>query len=660
MTSTIAIDFSDILNTLEKDFGQNGLNYLISQVNITKESRNIVKNLLDERLISAQFLLILNLIETWIAPLAEILNTMEEDEIKLRELQEEARFVLQKTKISSWQQAMTNPELHQVFDELHTLKTRMEAEREQIFAEAKRSTITQLLGMILFPYSGHKTLLEAIKYAEERYYGPNVKYRKLDKYCDAIILMNGAQEIYQRKEMTIDTNDQEIVSYEKYFNDPDSNIQKVESIYLEAKNGNFTSKGFTFRDINVLVSKILRRTTGLAPDERTMFQNPPYYLQSVDQIKADLVMQWIESQLTEKTRVIIPKKLPKIDAPVDKSAKKYLFGLSFLDKHVNNEILGNISETSFTFMERVLGPFVELKQDQIYMESTQFEIKAMDLPDQAWIYDFTSVKTEILRSTMLLISDRQPKFDLLESCQMLVNAILSGRVDRNDLRTEKNYIYTGLLPKESWDFVGKTLMQILKEALIDEDMRARRIVQKVFAEEDRSHLVSSKKFNPAFYIEMTWKIYERKSTERDAPIPTPENISVWKTKEFDFQYRHTKASGYPWYYNEGSILRDLVEDSMMVTYLLFKEVLLNRAIYTIDKQKFIFYFQPNETLDKLQVLVFKEAGEFEEGISPVEVLFRPKKFIDRTPEQNNLYPLIQNARANDPKDLETLISNINQ
>ena len=159
---------------------------------------------------------------------------------------------------------------------------------------------------------------------------------------------------------------------------------------------------------------------------------------------------------------------------------------------------------------------------------------------------------------------------------------------------------------------------------------------------------------------MTWKIYERKSTERDAPIPTPENISVWKTKEFDFQYRHTKASGYPWYYNDGSILRDLVDDSMMVSFLLFKEVLLNRAIYTIDKQKFIFYFQPNETLDKLQVLVFKEAGEFEEGISPVEVLFRPKKFIDRTPEQNNLYPLIQNARANDPKDLETLISNINQ
>ena len=299
MTSTATIDFSDILYNLEDDFGQTGLNYLISQVNITKEARNIVKNLLDERLISAQFLLALNVIEDWIAPLADILNILAEDEIKLRELQEEAQFVLQKTKITSWQQAMNNPELHQVFDELHTVKKRIEVEREEIFAAAKRSTITQLLGLILFPYSGHKTLPEAIKYAEEKYYGPNVKYRNFDKYCDAIIFMNGAREIYQRKEITIDINDQEIVSYEKYFNDSDSNIQKIENLYFEAKSGNFITKGFTLRDINVLVSKILKRISGLTPEERTMFQNPPYYLQSIDQIKADLVMQWIESQLTD-------------------------------------------------------------------------------------------------------------------------------------------------------------------------------------------------------------------------------------------------------------------------------------------------------------------------------------------------------------------------
>ena len=57
-------------------------------------------------------------------------------------------------------------------------------------------------------------------------------------------------------------------------------------------------------------------------------------------------------------------------------------------------------------------------------------------------------------------------------------------------------------------------------------------------------------------------------------------------------------------------------------------------------------------------LAFKEVPEFTDGITPVEVLFRPKKFIERKPEDNGLQLLIMDARATDPKDLESIISNL--
>jgi hypothetical protein len=41
-------------------------------------------------------------------------------------------------------------------------------------------------------------------------------------------------------------------------------------------------------------------------------------------------------------------------------------------------------------------------------------------------------------------------------------------------------------------------------------------------------------------------------------------------------------------------------------------------------------------------------------------LFRPKKYIDKTPEENNLHLLMKEANAKDPKDLETLISSLDQ
>ena len=661
---TSTSDFQEIEDVLRGDIGEEGLAFLLPQITLTKKARNLPKDLIDEKLISAKFLLAVNMIEDWIAPMAELFSAFEIDEQNLRNLQEQAKFTLDQSGITSWQEALNEPEIQLLFNKIRTAKNRLEKEREQVLKIARRFKISELFGMILYPYSGHKTLLDAIKHGENQYFGPNVVYRKANKYIDTILLMKAAQEVYERKDLTADpTSDLEIVSYEKFLNNPDPDIQHVSDIYMEAKKDGFTTKGFNMRDVNILIAKVVKRSAGLTPSERKLF-NSEFYMGKIDSIRCDLVMEWVENQLKVdigpvETKISLQKQLD--EESKDRAAKRYLFGLSFMDKHVYNEVLGNIPKSSFLLTEKVLGPFIELKQHVINMDSAQFEINTMGLPDQAWIYDFTGVKTEILRSTMLLISERQPKFDLLEQCQSLVNAVLSGRVDRNDQRKENNYIYTNLLPEESWEFVGKTLMQILKEALIDEDVRARYIVRKIFAEEDRSHLVSSKQFIPTFYIDLKWNlpIYDPKK-EKQSIFPTTDTISIWKAKDFDFQYRHAQAAGYPWYFNENNILRELVKDSLKVKTIKFEEVQLKRIIYTIDNKKFIFYFQISPDLTKMQVLAFKEADEFKEGISPVEVLFRPKKYIDKTPEENNLHLLMKEANAKDPKDLETLISSLDQ
>ncbi|MFW9928171.1 MAG: hypothetical protein ACFFD1_02140 [Candidatus Thorarchaeota archaeon] len=662
--STSKVDFQDIESVLKEEIGEEGLAFLLPQIRITKKARNLPKDLIDEKLIAAKFLLAINIIEDWLAPMAELFSAFEIDELNLHNLQQQARFALEQSKISSWQEAMNNQELSLLFKKIQTSRIRLEKEREQVFKIARRYKISELLGLILYPYSGHKTLLDSIAFGEKEYYGPNVLYRKTNKYTDAIVIMKAAQEVYERKDLTIDpTSEQEIVSYEKLLNDQDSDVQHVSEIYMEAKKDNFTKKGFNMRDVNILLSKVVKRGSGLTPSERSTL-NTDFYVPELDSYRCDLVMEWVENQLKEdtgpvETKISLQTQLE--EELKDRAAKRYLFGLSFLDKHVYNEILGNIAESSFVLMEKVLSPFIELKQNIINMDSAQFEINHMGLPDQAWIYDFTGIKTEILRSTMLLISERQPKFDLLEQCQSLVNAVLSGRVDRNDQRKDNNYIYTNLLPKETWDFVGKTLMQILKEALIDEDVRARYIVRKIFAEEDRSHLVSSKQFLPVFYIELQWELpeYDPKK-DKQALFPTAQTISIWKAKNFDFQYRHCQAAGYPWYFIENNILRELVKDSLKVSQIAFEEVQLKRVIYSIDQKKFIVYFQTSSDLKTMQVLAFKEAEEFAEGLSPVEVLFRPKKYIDKTPLENNLHLLIKEANARDTKDLETLISSIDQ
>jgi hypothetical protein len=161
-------------------------------------------------------------------------------------------------------------------------------------------------------------------------------------------------------------------------------------------------------------------------------------------------------------------------------------------------------ELSETF-EKILGPFHELKQQNAFKQSAQFEIaNVMQLGSQAWIYDYSGIKMGILRSTLLLISDKQPKFDVLEACQRLTSSVLSGKVDRNDSR-EGNYIITDQLPPRMWNYIGKSLLTILEEALIKEESLAVSLVKGIFKDEDRSKLVTSKKFIPVFLVTTTYK-----------------------------------------------------------------------------------------------------------------------------------------------------------
>jgi hypothetical protein len=325
-----------------------------------------------------------------------------------------------------------------------------------------------------------------------------------------------------------------------------------------------------------------------------------------------------------------------------------------MDKHRRQEILGNITPELAETFDRILVPFHELKQDNTFMQSAQFEIEnVLDLPSQAWIYDYSSTHTEILRSTLLLISDRQPKFDVLEACQRLASVILSGRVDRNDVK-RGNYVVTNQLPPRIWDSIGNQLLAILEEALVREETLTVQIIKNIFQDEDRSSLVTSKKFIPVFLVQTDFK-YDRSRGHQ------PQTMSVWARKDFKFQYRFAQVAGYPWYYMVNSLLESLVVNALEIPSFkiiqIHENVKIRQTVYTIDDETYIVYYGAQG--EGISALAFKETDlTDEEGIDPVEVIFRPHKFLGLGPEKNNLKPLLENARATDPKDLMTIIASL--
>jgi hypothetical protein len=340
---------------------------------------------------------------------------------------------------------------------------------------------------------------------------------------------------------------------------------------------------FTEMQVNSIIKALL---PGLPISEKkSLYQ---IYDDASDKYPIGTFLDWLRSALRHRTAT---SEDSEMQDKKPSSTTRHLIGLSFMDKHRRKEILGNISDLSETF-ERILAPFHELKQENAFMQSAQFEIEnVMELGSQAWIYDYSGVETEILRSTLLLISDKKPKFDVLEAAQRLSNIVLSGRVDRNDAR-KGNYIVTNKLPPRMWNYIGNSLLTILEEALIKEEVLAVSLIKDIFKDEDRSRLVTSKKFIPVFIVQTDFtRGVDYLSREKALH---PQTISIWARNDFHFQYRFAQLGGYPWYFDINALLESLVIEALnMPTHKiseLHENVKLRQTVYTIDDETYIVYY----------------------------------------------------------------------
>ena len=663
----ISLDTRDIAPQLEQNLGKYGIEYIIPQFDILRRARGLPKDIDDEKLMAPKFFMALQLIELWIEPLQYLLELeLGELENSYREHQNQLAYLIRETDTISWSNALKhpNPRIPDLIKTISEQKKVIEEKRLELMTRSTRLEITNLLGLMLYPHSNFKELNEAINNYHETYYGPNSLYRKSNKYTDALIFVKAAIEVFQKTKALPKTAEGD--EYGKIFRSLRNlrEMEEIEDLYREIKTTNtFTSNGLTMRQLNFLFSRVLQKS--ISPSERSMFNSSEFYLDAQDKYRIDKVLEWIMIQLYGPTI----STAQEVEGKAISQERRFLFGLTILDKHKNTETLGNLPSDSLPIIEALLSIFHELKQSNSFMEAAGFELteQIFSMPDQAWLYDFSGIKSEILRSTMLLVSDRVPKFDLLEACQRFSTEVLSARVDRNDLRVRhmggqiNNYIQTNLLPKESWNFIGEAMVKIIEEVLIHEEDVSRKILKQIFAEEDRSHLITSKKFQPAYLCSLTFELGKDKTYQ-------PQVITIYNRPDFDFQYRHAQNAGYPWYFHENEMMRRLLEVSLGTkeNTIPKQAMQLRKVITKIDNEKFILYYEvgPSKevTIDIYQVtltcLAFKEVPEFTDGITPVEVLFRPKKFIERKPEDNGLQLLIMDARATDPKDLESIISNL--
>lgn len=667
LPNMISLDTKDIGPHLDEILGTFGIEYIIPQFEILRKARGLPKDIDDEKLMAPKFFMALKLIELWIEPLQYLLELELGDlENSYRQHQNQLAYLLRETETTSWSKALAheNSRIPDLIKQLSEQKKVIEQKRLDLMTKSTRLEITNLLGLMLYPHSNLKTLTDAVQNAHETYYGPNAAYKKANKYTDALIFVKAAIEVFQKAKALPKTAEGD--EFGKIFRSLRNlrEMEEIEDLYREIKTANsFQDNGISMRQLNFLFSRVLQR--GISPSERGMFNGSEYYIEAKDKYRIDKVLEFIMVQLYGPTI----STSQEVEGKGISQERRFLFGLTILDKHKNTETLGNLPSQSLPIIEALLSIFHELKQSNSFMEAAGFELteQMFGMPDQAWLYDFSGIKSEILRSTMLLVSDRVPKFDLLEACQRFSTEVLSARVDRNDLRVRhmggqiNNYIQTNLLPKDTSTFVGEAMVKIIEEVLIHEEDVSRKILKQIFAEEDRSNLITSKKFQPAYLTKITFELGKDKTY-------APQVITIYRRPDFDFQYRHAQNAGYPWYFHENELIRRLMEVSLEQkdNTIPKNAIQLRKVITKIDNEKFILYYEvgaPKEvTIDIYQMtltcLAFKEVPEFTDGITPVEVLFRPKKFIERNPEDNGLELLIMDARATDPKDLESIISNL--
>lgn len=646
-------DLTDMEGRLSQSIGEIGLTYLAPQLEIVRQARNLPKNIDDTQLYTARFYLALNVIRDWLAPVAEISQMLcEEEEQQILELQERAKALVKTHNITQWHELKKYKDAKLVFDDIEQRILQLESKKEKVLADLWRNEISNLVGITLYPYAvqadKHETgpvgFENALSMARA-YIGPNVAYRKQNIYVDSLILQKISEDVFQKE-----------VDAKKIVKAIKERIPKIDfsrgkdreewDLYRisQGTKGHFSPSHAEVLAKNML--KIPRLTDAIRKELQSC------YVPDQDRYSIPALVNWLSS----KPEVASLIKIESVHHDPGKVHRpRYILGLSFLDHHRRSDILGNIPESAANLFEQMMAPFNELKQQDAYMQSANFQIDAFGLPPIVWLYDFLGVKSEILRSTLLLISERQPKFDILESCQRLANSVLGGRVDRNSYREAgSNFFQVNHLPPATWDYVSNQVAKILEETLVDEEDKALRILRSVFAEEDRSQLVTSKKFLPAFQINYLFS--EHEITEKRDFF----EVSIFARENFSFEPRHIQAGGYPWYLQVNSILEELVVEALRVPNpaTVRDNVNLKQVVFKrIEDKSFLVHYE-RKTSKELTVMGFREAELIEEATSAVEVLHRPKKFLERTPKKNDLDTLLEAARATDPKDLYAIIASL--
>jgi hypothetical protein len=643
----MAIDLTDMEGRLSQTIGEMGLNYLAPQLEIIRQARNLPKNIDDTQLHTGRFYLALNVIKDWLAPVAEISQILcENEEEQILELQERTRTLITSQNIHSWYDVVSSSEIKSLFDYIGQRVQQLEEKKQQILSDFWRHQISNLVGITLYPYAVHgdNSFENALELARA-YIGPNVAYRKQNIYVDSLILQKVSEDTFQKE---VDAKKIVKAIKERIPTMGFSRTKDQEEWDLfrisQGTKGNFSPSHAEGLAKNML--NLPRLTDEIRKDLQVC------YIPELDRFSIPALISWLSSK--PEIASLIQKESVHHD-PGKVHRPRYILGLAFMDHHRRSDILGNIPEAAANLFEQMMGPFNELKQQDAFMQSANFQIDAFGLPPIVWLYDFLGVKSEILRSTLLLISERQPKFDILESCQRLANAVLGGRVDRNSYREKgDNYFQVNHLPQSTWDYVSNQVAKILEETLVDEEDRALRILRSVFVEEDRSQLVTSKKFLPAFQLDFTFS--EDEITKRQDFL----EVSIFAREGFAFDSRHVQAGGYPWYLQVNSILESLVVEALRVPNpaKVHGNVNLKQVVFKrIEDKSFLVHYE-RKTKKALTVMGFREAELTEEATSAVEILHRARKFLDRTPEKNKLNSLLEGVRATDPKDLYAIIASL--
>ncbi|MFX0092382.1 MAG: hypothetical protein ACFFBD_11515, partial [Candidatus Hodarchaeota archaeon] len=660
---------SNMEEKLKLEYGEKGVEYLFPQLEIIRATRNMPSRIEDVKLFTQRFFESYQMVQQWLAPvIVPISEELSELRTQLHDLQDQMKYYIQQEGIEFWKDVENSENLtiQSFYSEIVRLRNYILAQQEKLLGAAHRKEIAELLGLVIWPYSEHVQLPNAIQEAKNVYFGENAFFRKNNMLTDALILLALCEDLLKAKKQTKQSLRQVegVVEKQLSFRNYDERLQ-WEQYKRDPNEGMFTE------------GQVKAISKALLPNMSSseMYKGINQFYDSVqDKYPINRTLEWLAVSLRKEAQ-------KGEEAKAEPSAaQSHIISLSFMDKHRRHEILGNIGGLENIF-ERVLGPFHELKQENAFMQSAQFELENVaGLPSQAWIYDYTGIETEILRSTLLLISERQPKFDVLEACQRLANIVLSGRVDRNDFR-RGNYILTNRLPSRIWNYIGNSLLAMLEEALIQEESTSVSLIKGIFREEDRSKLVTSKKFIPIFLVQTDFKEEGRFQKRRI----DPETMSIWAHETLNFQYRFAQLSGYPWFYEVNELLESLVIEALSVPThhisRLHENVKLRQTVFTVDNETFIIYFKASKHLKTIEkdegpsygrilepetvemkrvsALAFKEVDiTNKEGIDPVEVIFRPHKFLDRGPEKNNLKLILEEARASDPKDLRTIISNL--